>query len=103
MYRLWWLTSDCGRSMARWSVFCGALVVLFAFTYTQVDIRYGEHETWLSPLYFSVVTMTTLGYGDALPGSVGAQAVTMLEVTCGYVMLGGLLSIFANKMARRAE
>jgi len=27
----------------------------------------------------------------------------MVEVVIGYVMLGGLLSIFANKMARRAD
>jgi len=32
-----------------------------------------------------------------------AQIVAMAEVFLGYVMLGGLLSIFSNKMARRAE
>jgi hypothetical protein len=32
-----------------------------------------------------------------------AQILAMIEVAIGYVMLGGLLSIFANKMARRAD
>jgi hypothetical protein len=27
----------------------------------------------------------------------------MVQVVLGYVMLGGLLSIFANKMARRGD
>jgi len=27
----------------------------------------------------------------------------MIEVTLGYMMLGGLLSIFANKLARRGD
>jgi voltage-gated potassium channel Kch len=54
-------------------------------------------------IYFSVVTLTTLGYGDIVPSSTAAQVLCMVEVFMGYVMLGGLLSIFSNKMARRAE
>lgn len=103
VYRLWWLTSDCGRSLTRWALVCLAQVLLFAGLYALVDIDYGSYETWLSPIYYSVVTLTTLGYGDVLPASVAAQAVAMAEVVTGYLMLGGLLSIFGNKMARRAE
>ena len=66
-------------------------------------VDYGEHRTGISSFYYSVVTLTTLGYGDAVPASVAAQVLAMIEVVLGYVMLGGLLSIFANKMARRAE
>jgi hypothetical protein len=32
----------------------------------------------------------------------GAQTLVMLEVAIGYMMLGGMLSIFSDKMARRA-
>ena len=39
----------------------------------------------------------------APPSGPAAQLVAMCEVAIGYVMLGGLLSIFANKMARRAD
>ena len=103
MYRLWAASSDCGRSFLRWGLWTIVLAGLFAGLYTQVRIDYGEHETALSPIYFSVVTLTTLGYGDVLPASAAAQVVAMIEVGIGYVMLGGLLSIFSNKMARRAE
>jgi len=68
-----------------------------------VDIDYGDFETPLSPLYFSVVTLTTLGYGDALPASTAAQVLVMAEVIIGYCMLSGLLSIFATRMGRRAD
>jgi voltage-gated potassium channel Kch len=54
-------------------------------------------------LYYSVVTLTTLGYGDVVPASPTAQVLAMCEVVLGYVMLGGLLSIFSNKMSRRAD
>ena len=102
LHRVWWMTSDCGRSVLRWGLWIGLFAVLFALAYSVLPIDYGDYETALSPLYFSVVTFTTLGYGDALPSSPLAQLVTMVQVSLGYVMLGGLLSIFSDKMARRA-
>ena len=71
--------------------------------YELVALDYGDYPTFLSSFYYSVVTLTTLGYGDVLPASPAAQIVAMVEVALGYVMLGGLLSIFSNKMARRAD
>ena len=103
VYRIWWLTSDCGRSILRWSFCTGLIIVFFAWLYTMVHLDYGPYRTDISPLYHSVVTMTTLGYGDIIPVSTGAKVVAMFEVFLGYVMLGGLLSIFSNKMARRAD
>jgi len=103
LFRIWNLTSNCGRSLLRWGCSILVVVLLFAALYTQLDIDYGKYETTLSPIYFSIVTITTLGYGDVLPKSMAAQAICLVEVMLGYMALGGLLSIFANKMARRAE
>ena len=103
IYQIWSITSDCGRSFVRWVLWTGVIAALFAIAYSFVDIDYGEYETILSPAYYSIVTMTTLGYGDAVPASIGGQVIAMLQVLVGYVMLGGVLSIFATKMGRRAE
>lgn len=103
LYRLWWVTSDCGRSFLRWGLWTILFALAFGGIYSFVEIDYGGHETAISSVYFSVVTLTTLGYGDVLPASQTAQLVVMLEVVLGYVMLGGLLSIFATKMGRRGE
>ncbi len=103
VYQIWSLTSDCGRSFGRWAIVTAIIAALFAVGYTFVDIDYGDYETGISPLYYSVVTMTTLGYGDALPASTASQVMAMVQVVIGYVMLGGVLSIFATKMGRRAE
>ncbi len=103
LYWFWWLTSDCGRSLLRWGVFTLSLVLAFAGAYLFVDMDFGANATDISPLYFSVVTMTTLGFGDALPKSEAAQWMTLLQVSLGYLMLGGLLSILSGKMARRAD
>jgi uncharacterized protein YjbI with pentapeptide repeats len=101
-YGLWWVTSDCGRSFVRWGSWTALIAVVFAWAFTFVNIDYGDDPTALSPLYFSIVTLTTLGYGDALPTDIPSQLVVIAEVVCGYVMLGGLLAILGNKMARRA-
>lgn len=103
LYWLWWITSDCGRSLARWCFWIMLQLLLFAGLFKFVGLDYGDHPTPLSPLYYSVVTLTTLGYGDIVPSSSAGQVIAMIEVITGYVMLGGLLSIFSNKMARRGD
>lgn len=103
IYKLWWLSSDCGRSFGRWAAWTLLVVAVFAGAYEFVNLDYGDHPTPLSSVYFSVVTLTTLGYGDVTPASTAAQVVAMLEVVVGYLALGGLISIFANKMARRGD
>lgn len=102
IYWVWWLTSDCGRSLLRWGVCTVIVTALFGLGYMAVDVDFGASPTELSPFYFSLVTITTLGYGDVLPSSTWAQAMVMAEVAMGYMMLGGMLSIFSDKMARRA-
>lgn len=103
VYWIWWATSDCGRSFLRWGAWILLLVTLFAGLAGFVAVDYGDYPTGLSSFYYSVVTLTTLGYGDVVPASTAAQVLAIVEVVIGYVMLGGLLSIFANKMARRAD
>ena len=103
IYYLWLVTSDCGRSMARWCAWIVLLILSFSWLYSLVGLDYGPHPTVLSNLYLSVVTLTTLGFGDVIPVSAWGQAVVMAEVIMGYIMLGGLLSILSNKMARRAD
>jgi len=102
-YYLWLVTSDCGRSLLRWCIFSAILVALFGFLYMGTAVDYGDYRTWFSPFYYSLVTFTTLGYGDVIPAETSAQVLVIAEVVIGYIMLGGLLSIFANKMARRAD
>jgi hypothetical protein len=103
LYWLWWVSSDCGRSLGRWTAWVLATTLLFAALYSLIDVDYGEHRTVYSPLYYSIVTLTTLGYGDVVPASVPAQILATVQAVLGYVGLGGFLSILANKMARRAD
>ena len=103
IYYIWLVTSNCGRSMALWCAWTLFQILFFALLYSFVGVDYGPHPTPLSHIYFSVVTLTTLGFGDVVPTNWQGQVIVMFEVFTGYIMLGGLLSIFSNKMARRGE
>ena len=52
--------------------------------------------------FLRIISFTTLGFGDVTPLTETAMWLVMAEVILGYVMLGGLISIFANKIARRS-
>ena len=51
----------------------------------------------IRPIYFSIVTMTTLGFGDmyANKGSIVGHVLLILQVILGYVLLGALVTRFA--------
>ena len=103
IYKVWWATSDCGRSVTRWAAWTALLCVVWAGLYSVVGgIDYGDSTSILDPLYFSVVTFTTLGYGDFLPVTTAAKLLVVGEVIFGYMALGGVLSILATKMGSRA-
>jgi Ion channel len=53
-------------------------------------------------LYFAITTFTTLGYGDLSPKSIWDKWVASVEVFLGYVVLGLVLSVLAEKIARRS-
>jgi hypothetical protein len=50
-----------------------------------------EQLNWLDSLYFSVVTWTTLGYGDFRPGTDTVKLFVMTEALLGYVYMGMLI------------
>jgi len=103
IYRIWSATSDCGRNPRLWCLWILSIVVLFSLVYAFTGVDYGKYDNWIGPFYYSVVTITTLGYGDIVPATPVARIMAICEVCVGYVMLGGLISIFANKMARRGD
>jgi hypothetical protein len=51
-------------------------------------------------LYFSVVTITTVGYGDISPGSDAARAVAMAEALVGQLYLVGVVGAAVSTWAR---
>lgn len=104
LWHLWGITSKHGRSFFRWLAVSFLLSLLFGTLYQFVPLalRVGNVSPVLAKYYFSVVTFTTLGFGDVTPASDLAAVLVMIEVVCGYLMLGVLISILADKFARRS-
>ena len=119
--RLWRWSSDYGRSLMLWALWSLFFAFLFALAYMPLPAwtptwmqsftpqfhqstgaYSGEPLTFWHCFYFSVVTFTTLGFGDIVADNAAARLLVTLEVIFGYVMLGGLISIFSNKLASRS-
>lgn len=80
-----------------WICLYVALMPIFALIYNwlpegQFRIPDGGTTDYGSWLYYSIVTITTLGFGDYTPAMAGAQAVTAIEVGCGILILGFFLN-----------
>ena len=98
----WWI-SDYGLRTWRIIVTFFALAIAFAVLYwlwpncVMVNKVVGDIRGFWHALYFSIVTMTTLGFGDiaANPDSWLGQTLLMFQVILGYVLLGALVTRFA--------
>lgn len=103
---LWWLLADCGRSFSKWAAWSLGMALFFAVIYALIGPgAFGDKPggyTWFSFFYYSIVTFTTLGFGDITPIKWYTEILVTIEVILGYLMLGGLVSILANKLARRS-
>lgn len=105
LFPFWKGTCDCGRSLMLWLIWGAGFAGFFSLVYScHLDWFNQTQSNWFSTLFFSTVTFTTLGLGNVGQKVCNntAQAWLMAEVITGYIMLGGLISILANKLARRA-
>ncbi|OGQ86022.1 MAG: hypothetical protein A2464_09680 [Deltaproteobacteria bacterium RIFOXYC2_FULL_48_10] len=101
LYYVWLSISDCGQSFTRWSLTSLVICIGFGFMYSTFPdsfiIANNRASTPFTFYYYSAVAFTTLGFGDIVPKALWAEVAVTAEVIIGYVMLGGLISIFATK------
>ncbi len=93
------------------------LGTLWAVAYSLVDAVSPGSFTGFSPhggqvwdsewLYFSFVTMTTLGYGDMSPVSATARALAYLQAVFGQfyvaILVAGLVSAYISKRQHETD
>lgn len=93
---IWYLACNFGRSTALWLSWGALFVVAFWGLYQYNSCQFDRPDL----LYLSVVTFTGLGPGDVVPLSDWAQFLVSAESVIGYIMLGGLIALFASKMIK---
>ena len=84
------------------------LGLLFAFVFLAIDDLAGPFFTQAGPhrqsefLYFSFVTLTTLGFGDLSPGVGLPQALTVLEALSGQIFLVTMVARLVTLWGRQS-
>ena len=73
------------------------VVVLFALAYYVIQVRdptqFSGLATRTDSLYYTVVTLGTVGYGDIHAMGQLARIVTMVQVTFDLVVIGALIAV----------
>lgn len=99
---------NLGHALRYTFAFVFLTVVFFAVLYSELGIREAGveiHDFWIA-LYFSVTTLTTLGYGDYVP-TPETRVVAAVESLAGYVLLGLVVAssfaVLAHRSTRRSR
>lgn len=71
-------------------------LIYWALPVGQFRIPEGSSTDFGSWLYYSIVTITTLGFGDYTPAAGWAQALTSVEVMLGLSLFGFFLNAVAS-------
>lgn len=105
LYWPWQVSSLCGRSFGLWAFWSLFIAFIFGCRIFQMgpECFHSQYQQWsfLTAQYYSIVTFSTLGFGDVVPKCTSGAVLVATEVVIGYLMLGGLISVLANKIARR--
>ena len=73
-------------------------IALLVLTTGSVFYHFVEKLKWLDSVYFSTITLTTVGYGDIVPHTDLGKFFTIF-----YVLVGiGIIGTFANLLIQNA-
>jgi voltage-gated potassium channel len=95
-------------SASRWkiTVFLGSLVTIILIVGTLMYLIEGEEHGFTSiphSMYWAVVTMTTVGYGDIVPQTVAGRVLAALVMILGYGIIAvptGIVSVELAQVTR---
>lgn len=103
-YWFWGMTSKYGTSVTRWILWMLFVISLFGgfyyFTDMAINVPLTGFDKMIQCLYFSVVTVTTLGYGDIYPKTGFGMTLVVVEVFFGQLMFWVMMTILAKKIFR---
>ena len=68
-----------------------AIVAMYAVIFHALMVREGHHPTAITSLYWTLQTMSTLGYGDVTFASDAGRAFSLVVLTTGVLLLFVLL------------
>jgi tetratricopeptide (TPR) repeat protein len=97
-YFLWRITTEYGVNIRRLILVGVGVLGLFTFTYYLFGLI-EPVTSWVDYIYFSIVTLTSLGYGDIHPKGNAGKVVASSEIIVGLLMFGMLITLLSKRVA----
>ena len=99
-------TCKYGESPLRFAIWVLAIILIFASLYSPcgfvelggVEWKDNIIDDAITATHFSVITFSTLGYGNIHPINLAAKIITCIEVFIGYITFGILLVLISRKL-----
>lgn len=99
------LTGADGLVFTRIFVGLGATIFIYSGLIFQVEHIHNPENfrTFFDALYFAVVTMTTVGYGDVTPVSDAGRGLTVMMILTGIALIPTLVGNLIRQVAKVAN
>ena len=75
-------------------------ILVFTFIYAIFPSTIQGVNSIFDAFYFSIVTITTLGFGEILPEDLAGRLLVCAEAICGIVFIGLFLNAISETQAR---
>lgn len=75
------------RTLAKSVAFVTAIVVVFSMLFHVVMAYEGRDHSWITALYWTIITMTTVGYGDVTFASDVGRLYSTVVASSGIILL----------------
>jgi len=106
-YKMAQITSLYGTSLYRWAITTAVFTFFMALAYMTIDqfvaeelrtVAAGAGGHWFDYIYFSMITITTVGYGEIVPIALAAKMLAVFEAFVGFLMLGIFINLIQKKL-----
>ena len=115
----WGITSSYGTSPSRFALVLTMVILIFSLCYSTTYFSYSNlpHleikdasypngycsylEALLNSIYFSVITLTTVGFGDITPYNYFARLMVPIEALLGVSLFGVFVTMITRKLPTR--
>lgn len=100
------LTKSLKASIYKICIFLFAVLVIIVLFGTVMYVIEGEENGFTSipeGMYWAVITVTTIGYGDIVPKTVLGKSVAALAMVIGYAIIAVPTGIVTAEMTKRRD
>lgn len=96
------VTGADGLVFTRTVLGLGTTIFIYAGLIFQAEHAHNPDTftTFFDALYFAIVTMTTVGFGDMTPTSDGGRALTVMMILTGIALIPTLVGNFMRQMSK---